>query len=129
MVDIDPAVATILAFVPDICRVTLAPAFIVNAPENVITETPPEPINKFPLIVQLSSKVTVELKDGPALFIPKAFGHILPLLLSDVFPLDLVDIAPVPAGLIPIPAERVTEWFATAVEPTVMLLVIVIVPT
>jgi hypothetical protein len=129
MVDIEPAVAAILPFVPVICRVTFAPALIVNAPENVTTAAPPEPINKFPLIVQLSSKVTVELKVGPALFIPKAFGHILPLLLSDVFPLDLVNILPRPAGLIPIPAERVTEWLDTAVEPTVMLLVIVIVPT
>jgi hypothetical protein len=127
MVDMDPAVAIILPAPPDSCIVTFAPAFIVNAPEKVTAAAPLGPINKFPLIVQLSSKVTVGFANAAMLAIPNAFGHTLPLLLRLLAPLALVNIAPTPA--IPIVGERVTVWpgLAADVDPTVILLVMVIV--
>jgi hypothetical protein len=127
IVDNDPAVAFILEVLPAAWIVTFAPAFIVNAPENVTTGAPPGAINKFPLIVQLSSKVTVGFVATAILAIPNAFGHVRPLLLRLVVPLALVDIELIPA--IPIVEERVTAWpgFAALVDPTVMALVMVIV--
>ena len=100
---------------------------ILNAPANTTKRLVPGPMVNVPFITQLSEKVTVDVTEETLTEpIPKAFGHCLPLLVSVIVLLALVDIAPDP--LIPIEEAKVTEQAVAAVVlPTVMALVMVIV--
>jgi len=112
------------------------PAFIVRLALHVKLNDPPKvkllapvPIITFPETTQLLASVMVLFVATVIVFMLKAFGHVLPLLVRVVIPLALVIKALVPATTNDGDAESVTEWFALAALelPTVIVLFMVMV--